>query len=130
MRKSRQEAAETRRRIVGAASQRFRENGIENTALADLMAEAGLTHGGFYKHFASKDQVVVESLQLATENARNTMSATLESAPGKRTPPSTTTCPRSTWAMPATTAPSSRWPASSRAAARKCARRPRPGWSR
>ncbi|WP_460901675.1 TetR family transcriptional regulator, partial [Paraburkholderia jirisanensis] len=61
MRKSRQEAAETRQRIVDAASRRFRENGIDNTALADLMAEAGLTHGGFYKHFESKEQVAIEA---------------------------------------------------------------------
>lgn len=84
MRKSRQETAETRQRIVEAASRKFRENGIENTALSDVMADAGLTHGGFYKHFASKDQMVVESLQLATQNARERMAETLDSAPGKR----------------------------------------------
>ena len=54
-RKSRQEGAETRRRIVEAASSRFRESGIDDTALADLMAQAGLTHVGFYKHFESKE---------------------------------------------------------------------------
>ncbi|CAB3745798.1 TetR/AcrR family transcriptional regulator [Paraburkholderia solisilvae] len=65
MRKSRQEAAETRQRIVEAASSRFRLQGIGSTGLADFMGEAGLTHGGFYKHFASKDQVVQESMALA-----------------------------------------------------------------
>ncbi len=84
MRKSRQETAETRQRIVEAASRKFRENGIENTALAELMAAAGLTHGGFYKHFTSKDQVVVESLQLATASAREKMAATLDDTPGRR----------------------------------------------
>src|SRR5262245_55975207 len=61
MRKSRAEAAETRRRIVRAAARRFREQGIAATGLADLMEAAGLTHGGFYKHFSSKDQLVAEA---------------------------------------------------------------------
>jgi TetR/AcrR family transcriptional repressor of nem operon len=77
MRKSRQEAAETRQRIIEAASSRFRENGIDGTALADLMAQAGLTHGGFYKHFASKEQVVLESLQLAAGSLRESMKFSL-----------------------------------------------------
>ena len=47
MRKSKQEAAETRRRIVKAAAAKFRQNGIGGTGLSDLMAAAGLTHGGF-----------------------------------------------------------------------------------
>jgi TetR/AcrR family transcriptional regulator, transcriptional repressor for nem operon len=61
MRKSKLEAAETRRRIVSAAAQEFCRNGIHATGLSDLMAAAGLTHGGFYKHFRSKDQVVAEA---------------------------------------------------------------------
>lgn len=61
MRKSRAEAAATRERIVDAASATFRRQGIAATGLADLMAGAGLTHGGFYKHFASKEQVVAEA---------------------------------------------------------------------
>ncbi|WP_250494962.1 TetR/AcrR family transcriptional regulator [Caballeronia sp. GAWG1-1] len=77
MRKSRQEAAETRERIVESASTRFRENGIDGTALADLMAQAGLSHGGFYKHFGSKEQVVLESLELASDTLRETMSSAL-----------------------------------------------------
>ena len=47
MRKSREEAAETRKRIVQAAAREFREKGIVATGLADLMKAAGLTHGGF-----------------------------------------------------------------------------------
>jgi len=77
MRKSRQEAAETRQRIVEAASSRFRENGIDGTAVADLMSQAGLTHGGFYKHFTSKEHVVLESLQLAAGSLRESMEASL-----------------------------------------------------
>src|SRR5258708_1600559 len=55
MRRSREEAAETRRNIVKTAGIRFRQNGICETGLADLMGSAGLTHGGVYRHFDSKD---------------------------------------------------------------------------
>lgn len=77
MRKSKQETAETRRRIVEAASEAFRRNGIDGTAVADVMSAAGMTHGGFYKHFDSKDQVVEESMALAAENWRESMQASL-----------------------------------------------------
>jgi TetR/AcrR family transcriptional regulator, transcriptional repressor for nem operon len=72
MRKSKQEAAETRRRIVKAAAAQFRLNGIGGTGLSDLMAAAGLTHGGFYRHFESKDQLVAEACAAATESAMAT----------------------------------------------------------
>ena len=68
MRKSNQEAAETRRRIVKAAAAKFRQNGIGGTGLSDLMAAAGLTHWGFYRHFDSKDQIVAEACAAATES--------------------------------------------------------------
>jgi TetR/AcrR family transcriptional regulator, transcriptional repressor for nem operon len=68
MRKSKQEAAETRERIVATAAAEFRENGIGATGLSDLMAAAGLTHGGFYRHFASKDQLVAEACAEAVES--------------------------------------------------------------
>jgi TetR/AcrR family transcriptional repressor of nem operon len=67
MRKSREEAAQTRKRIVTAAAGEFRKNGIVATGLNDLMKAAGLTHGGFYKHFASKDQLVEEACAEAVE---------------------------------------------------------------
>ena len=69
MRKSKQEAAATRQRIIKAAAARFRKNGIAGTGLSDLMADAGLTHGGFYRHFASKDQIVAEACAAATDSA-------------------------------------------------------------
>src|SRR5258707_3203845 len=67
MRKSREEAAQTRKRIVTAASEEFRKNGIVATGLNDLMKAADLTHGGFYKHFESKDQLVAEACAEAVE---------------------------------------------------------------
>src|SRR3954469_8038444 len=67
MRKSREEAAQTRKRIVTAAAGEFRKSGIVATGLNDLMKAAGLTHGGFYKHFESKDQLVAEACAEAVE---------------------------------------------------------------
>ncbi|HET6389384.1 TetR/AcrR family transcriptional regulator [Hyphomicrobium sp.] len=84
MRKSKSESAETRKRIVSAASAEFRRNGVDGTGLADLMSAAGLTHGGFYKHFESKDQVVEEALAAASESMAEELKAALSRAPGSR----------------------------------------------
>src|SRR5262249_1601395 len=69
MRKSREEAAQTRKRIVTAASGEFRKHGLVATGINDLMSAAGLTHGGFYKHFESKDQLVAEACAEAVQTA-------------------------------------------------------------
>jgi TetR/AcrR family transcriptional repressor of nem operon len=69
MRKSKREAALTRQRIIKTAAVAFRKNGISGTGLSDLMAAAGLTHGGFYRHFDSKDQIVAEACVAAAESA-------------------------------------------------------------
>lgn len=57
MRKSKEAAAESRSRIVDAAARMLRGRGMEGTSVADLMHAAGMTHGGFYKHFGSKDEL-------------------------------------------------------------------------
>ena len=57
MRKSKEVAAESRKRIVDAASRSLRARGVEGTSVADVMHAAGMTHGGFYKHFTSKDEL-------------------------------------------------------------------------
>ena len=67
MRKSKEEAAETRARIIRKASKEFNQHGIAGTGLADVMKSAGLTHGGFYKHFQSKDELVAEALERGLE---------------------------------------------------------------
>lgn len=54
---------ETRRHIIEAASSRFRGEGIHAVGIKSLMSEAGLTHGGFYAHFASKDELVGEAVE-------------------------------------------------------------------
>lgn len=81
MRKSRQEAAETRERIVDTAAHEFSQNGISETGLADVMAAAGLTHGGFYKHFDSKGQLVAEAL----ERSSDSLLLTLKKSKGEAT---------------------------------------------
>jgi TetR/AcrR family transcriptional regulator, transcriptional repressor for nem operon len=67
MKKSKVETAQTRRRIVETAAREFRDKGIHVTGLADVMAAAGLTHGGFYRHFGSKDQLVAEACAVGME---------------------------------------------------------------
>jgi TetR/AcrR family transcriptional repressor of nem operon len=84
MRKSKEESAQTRQRIVEAASAEFRRNGVDGTGLTDLMAAAGLTHGGFYKHFEAKEQVIAESLALAAESMVEAIRRILSASPGNR----------------------------------------------
>jgi TetR/AcrR family transcriptional regulator, transcriptional repressor for nem operon len=64
MKKSKVETAKTRRRIVEVASEAIRNKGIDATGVAEIMAAAGLTHGGFYRHFGSKEELVTEALAL------------------------------------------------------------------
>src|SRR5215475_6270638 len=54
---------ETHQKIVKDASRRVRAEGLNGAAVAAVMRDAGLTHGGFYKHFASKDELLVESVK-------------------------------------------------------------------
>ena len=57
MKVSRERAEENRRRIIEVAGEAFREHGFDGIGLADLMKKAGLTHGGFYGHFKSKEDL-------------------------------------------------------------------------
>ncbi len=57
MRITKQRAADNRERVVEEAARLFREKGFDGVGVAELMAAAGLTHGGFYNHFSSKAQV-------------------------------------------------------------------------
>lgn len=65
MRKSNAEAAKTRDMIVSTAASELRQRGIAEASLTDVMAAAGLTAGGFYRHFKNKDQLVGEALESA-----------------------------------------------------------------
>ena len=73
LRKSNKEAAQTRARIVHTAADHLRRTGIAEASLADIMGAAGLTHGGFYKHFRSKEHLVAEAMTAAGENTLATM---------------------------------------------------------
>ena len=68
-RSSRQQAAQNRDRIVNTATRLFREHGVDNVSIADIMAAADMTPGGFYKHFASKDALAAEACELAFTKA-------------------------------------------------------------
>lgn len=70
---SRVSKANTHARLVAAAATRFKERGIDGISLADLMQELELTHGGFYKHFGSRDELVGEALELALRQSGETM---------------------------------------------------------
>lgn len=62
MRKSKADKAATHERIVSLAGKRFRELGIEGIGVAELMKQAGTSAGGFYKHFRSREDLVIEAL--------------------------------------------------------------------
>jgi TetR/AcrR family transcriptional repressor of nem operon len=62
MRVSREQAAENRERIVDTAARLFREKGFDGVGIDAIMSGAGLTHGGFYGHFGSKDDLAAEAV--------------------------------------------------------------------
>jgi TetR/AcrR family transcriptional regulator, transcriptional repressor for nem operon len=67
MRYSREHKLETHARIVKKASVRLREKGAHGIGVADLMKEAGLTHGGFYAHFDSREALLIEAFAFAMD---------------------------------------------------------------
>ncbi len=69
MRYSQEHKLETRRRILYEASRRFRGQGSEGFSIADLMHDLKLTHGGFYRHFNSKEQLFAEALASAMQES-------------------------------------------------------------
>jgi len=62
---SREQAGRNRERVLATACRLFRQYGVENVSIADIMKEAGLTPGGFYKQFASKEALVDEAFESA-----------------------------------------------------------------
>lgn len=71
----------THRRIVDTAARAFRAHGLDGVGVADLMAEAGLTHGGFYAHFASKDALIAEACRQALDATIETLDFRARGAP-------------------------------------------------
>jgi TetR/AcrR family transcriptional repressor of nem operon len=69
MRVSREKAAENRERIVETAARMFREEGFDGVGVDAIMSAAGLTHGGFYGHFESKDDLAAEAVTRALRHS-------------------------------------------------------------
>lgn len=67
MKVSRKQATENRKRILDVAARLFREKGFDGIGIADVMKSAGLTHGGFYNQFTSKEDLVVQASARALE---------------------------------------------------------------
>jgi TetR/AcrR family transcriptional repressor of nem operon len=72
---------QTRERIVRAASRRFRSRGTGGAAISDLMHDLRLTHGGFYRHFGSKEGLVAEAFEAALKEIGDRVVAAVEQAP-------------------------------------------------
>ncbi len=68
----------TRQRIIETAAARFRRDGLENVGVAEVMAEAGLTVGGFYSHFYSKEELISEALEAAACQSRGRFERRME----------------------------------------------------
>lgn len=66
---------ESHQRIVRTAAARFREKGVDGIGVADLMADAGLTHGGFYRHFGSREDLVAEAVERALRDGSDAVAA-------------------------------------------------------
>lgn len=72
MKVSREQMVENRGRILSEAARLFRDKGFEAVSVAEVMKAAGLTHGGFYGHFASKDDLIAQTVAHALAEDRNT----------------------------------------------------------
>ncbi len=85
MRYTHEHKAETRRRILHAAGEAFRERGVAEAGIDEVMRRAGLTHGGFYAHFRGKEELLAESCLAAFEEAVGNLDriASQRSLPGR-----------------------------------------------
>jgi TetR/AcrR family transcriptional repressor of nem operon len=82
MRVSKETMAEHREQILAAAAGRFRERGFDGISVAELMKEVGLTHGGFYGHFSSKEELTALAVLRAMNNAAARWQKVIDEAPG------------------------------------------------
>jgi TetR/AcrR family transcriptional regulator, transcriptional repressor for nem operon len=71
-------------RILAVAARAIRQTGYDGTGVADIMKQAGLTHGGFYAHFASRDAMLAEAIDRASaESVANTAAVVAEAPPAQ-----------------------------------------------
>ncbi len=73
---------QTHQRILSTAARMIRKDGFEALAVADLMKQAGLTHGGFYAHFANRDALLAEALDYARRESADLLAATAQQPTG------------------------------------------------
>ncbi|WP_338019008.1 TetR/AcrR family transcriptional regulator [Cupriavidus gilardii] len=81
-RSSREKAGQNREAIEQASSRLFRERGLTGISVADVMGAAGLTHGGFYSHFASKDALAATACDRAIAEALDRWRQRIDAHPG------------------------------------------------
>jgi len=84
MKVTREQAKLNRERVVATAARLFRQQGFEATGVAELMQSAGLTHGGFYAQFGSKEQLMVEACERAREESEHRWQVLFERVPERR----------------------------------------------
>jgi TetR/AcrR family transcriptional repressor of nem operon len=77
---------EVHRKIVKDASRRVRAEGLNGAGVAEVMRDTGLTHGGFYKHFRNKDELLLESLREAFREFAGNLAHAAERSPHTETP--------------------------------------------
>lgn len=82
MRRSKEHKDETRQKILDSAGRLFKADGIDGTGIAGLMADAGLTNGAFYKHFASKDDLTAHAVADQLARQRQLVDALPPGRPG------------------------------------------------
>lgn len=80
MRHSQAEKAKSRERIVEVAAVRIREQGTAAPGVAEIMREAGMTHGGFYKHFDSRDDLIAAAIQQALREGEDMVARLMDGA--------------------------------------------------
>jgi TetR/AcrR family transcriptional repressor of nem operon len=84
MKVSKETMAEHQGQIVAAAAKSFRERGFDGISVADIMNEVGLTHGGFYRHFSSKDDLVAAASLRAISETIAKWRRIVDETPGDR----------------------------------------------
>src|ERR1700761_8575022 len=80
MRLTSDQAKQNRQLILETASRMFKLHGMENVSVADIMKQSGFTHGGFYNHFSSKEELAAEAVTCAFEKSVHSLSDKFASA--------------------------------------------------
>jgi TetR/AcrR family transcriptional repressor of nem operon len=75
MRKTKEATAESRQRILTEAARLYRQKGFDGVGVADIMEAAGMTHGGFYRHFPSKEALIAEAMAKVFSDRAETLEA-------------------------------------------------------